>query len=122
MEHSTGCTLVWLGKQLGLLLPMFEVFSTQIYSHSILSNLTFGGACYISTGQGFTTTRISFSILYSCFTSPSIYLGMRTLILLLYATLTIWMPHLIYFWATVLALCHSIPLQPTPVLLCRLHH
>jgi 1,3-beta-glucan synthase len=30
---------------------------------------------------------------------------MRTLLLLLYATLAIWMPHLIYFWITVMALC-----------------
>ena len=43
--------------------PVFEVFSTQIYMHSILNNLTFGGARYIATGRGFATTRISFSIL-----------------------------------------------------------
>jgi len=84
---------------------IFEVFSTQIYTHSILSNLTFGGARYIATGRGFATTRISFSILYSRFAGASIYLGMRTLILLLYITMAIWLPHLIYFWISVLALC-----------------
>ena len=79
--------------------PIFEVFSTQIYSQAILSNLTFGGARYIATGRGFTTSRTHFSILYSRFAGPSIYMGMRTLIMLLYATITLWIPHLIYFWA-----------------------
>ena len=94
-----------LGKHFLSLSPIFEVFSTQIYSHSILSNLTFGGARYIATGRGFATARQSFSILYSRFAGPSIYMGMRNLILLLYATMAIWMPHLIYFWLSVLSLC-----------------
>jgi len=81
------------------------MFSTQIYTHSILSNLTLGGARYIATGRGFATTRIYFSILFSRFAGPSIYLGMRTIIALLYVTLVLWTPYLIYFWITVLALC-----------------
>lgn len=32
-------------------------------------------------------------------------MGMRTLIMLLYATITLWIPHLIYFWVSVLSLC-----------------
>lgn len=84
---------------------MFEVFSTQIYTHSVISNITFGGARYIATGRGFATVREPFSKLYSRFAGPSIYLGMRTLCLLLYVSLSLWMPHLIYFWVTVLALC-----------------
>ena len=85
--------------------PIFEVFSTQIYSQSIQSNLTFGGARYIATGRGFATTRISFSILYSRFAGPSIYMGMRNVLMLLYATLAIWTPYLIYFWFSILPLC-----------------
>ena len=85
--------------------PVFEVFSTQIYCHSILSNLNYGGARYIATGRGFATSRVSFSTLYSRFAGPSIYFGMRTLIMLLYVTLSLWIPHLIYFWITTLALC-----------------
>ncbi|KZT52774.1 glycosyltransferase family 48 protein [Calocera cornea HHB12733] len=104
-ERGTGRALLRLGKHFLSLSPLFEVFSTQIYCHSILSNLTFGGARYIATGRGFATSRISFSILYSRFAGPSIYLGARTLLMLLYATLSIWMPHLIYFWLSVLALC-----------------
>lgn len=96
-----------LGKHFLSLSPIFEVFSTQIYTHSILTNLTFGGARYIATGRGFATTRLSFSILYSRFAGASIYLGMRTLIILLYITMAIWMPHLLYFWFSVLALCIS---------------
>jgi len=97
--------LIRLAKHFLSLSPIFEVFSTRIYSHSILTNLNFGGARYIATGRGFATTRISFTILYSRFAGPSIYMGMRNLLFLLYATLSIWIPHLIYFWFSVLSLC-----------------
>ena len=105
VERGTGMALIRLGKHFLSLSPIFEVFSTQIYSQAILSNLTFGGARYIATGRGFATTRISFTILYSRFAGPSIYMGMRNLLFLLYATLSIWIPHLIYFWFSVLSLC-----------------
>ncbi|KAK7446371.1 1,3-beta-D-glucan synthase [Stygiomarasmius scandens] len=105
VERGTGKALLRLGKHFLSLSPIFEVFSTQIYSQSILSNLTFGGARYIATGRGFATTRINFSILYSRFAGPSIYMGMRNLLLLLYATMSIWIPHLIYFWISILSLC-----------------
>ncbi|RPD55778.1 glycosyl transferase [Lentinus tigrinus ALCF2SS1-6] len=83
VERGTIKAVIRLAKQFGSLSPAFEVFSTQISSHSIITNLTFGGARYIATGRGFATTRISFAILYSRFAGPSIYLGMRTLIELL---------------------------------------
>jgi 1,3-beta-glucan synthase len=90
--------------------------------------LTYGGARYIATGRGFATTRISFVILYSRFAGPAIYLGLRTLLLLLYISLTLWISHsasaslllhsspfsvadyslfppVIYFWISILALC-----------------
>ncbi|KAF8798014.1 1,3-beta-glucan synthase [Phlegmacium glaucopus] len=105
VERGTGKALLRLGKHFLSLSPVFEVFSTQIYSNSILSNLTFGGARYIATGRGFATSRISFSILYSRFAGPSIYMGMRNLLILLYATMSVWIPHLIYFWLSVLSLC-----------------
>jgi 1,3-beta-glucan synthase len=105
VERGTGKALLRLGKHFLSLSPIFEVFSTQIYTQAILSNLTFGGARYIATGRGFATTRISFSILYSRFAGPSIYMGMRNLLLLLYVSLAIWIPHLIYFWFSVLSLC-----------------
>ncbi|KAG1756796.1 glycosyltransferase family 48 protein [Suillus paluster] len=105
VERGTGKALLRLGKHFLSLSPIFEVFSTQIYSQAILSNLTFGGARYIATGRGFATTRISFSILYSRFAGPSIYMGMRNLLILLYVSLAIWIPYLIYFWFSVLSLC-----------------
>nr|GAT52097.1 1,3-beta-glucansynthase [Mycena chlorophos] len=105
VERGAWKAILRLVKQFGSLSPIFEVFSTQIYTHSILSNLTFGGARYISTGRGFATTRIPFSTLFSRFAGPSIYLGMRTLIMLLYVTLSMWTPYLIYFWASILSFC-----------------
>ncbi|KDQ60838.1 glycosyltransferase family 48 protein [Jaapia argillacea MUCL 33604] len=105
VERGTGKALIRLAKHFLSLSPIFEVFSTQIYSQAILSNLTFGGARYIATGRGFATTRLSFSILYSRFAGPSIYMGMRNLLLLLYASISLWIPHLIYFWFSVLSLC-----------------
>jgi 1,3-beta-glucan synthase len=105
VERGTGKALLRLAKHFLSLSPIFEVFSTQIYSQAVLSNMTFGGARYIATGRGFATTRLSFCILYSRFAGPSIYMGMRNLLLLLYATMAIWIPHLIYFWISVLSLC-----------------
>ncbi|KAJ6511511.1 1,3-beta-glucan synthase [Mycena vitilis] len=105
VERGTWKAIFRLAKQFGSLSPLFEVFSTQIYTHSILSNLTFGGARYIATGRGFATSRIHFSTLLSRFAGPSIYLGMRTLIMLLYVTLSMWTPYLIYFWISILSLC-----------------
>jgi 1,3-beta-glucan synthase len=104
-ERGVISAIIRLGKQLGSCSPVFEVFSTQIQSHALLTDMTFGGARYIATGRGFATTRISFAILYSRFAGPSIYLGMRTLCLLLYVTMSLWMPAIIYFWVSVLALC-----------------
>ncbi|KAF3047491.1 1,3-beta-D-glucan synthase [Didymella heteroderae] len=85
--------------------PFFEVFVTQIYANSLQTNLSFGGARYIGTGRGFATARIPFGILYSRFAGPSIYLGARALMMLIFATITVWGPWLIYFWASLLSLC-----------------
>ncbi|KAL1660315.1 glycosyltransferase family 48 protein [Schizophyllum commune] len=104
-ERGTGKALLRLGKHFLSLSPIFEVFSTQIYSQALLNNMSFGGARYIATGRGFATSRIPFNILYSRFAPPSIYMGMRNLLLLLYATMALWIPHLIYFWFSVLSLC-----------------
>ncbi|KAJ7700342.1 glucan synthase, partial [Mycena rosella] len=99
MERGMWKAIFCLAKPFGSLSPPFKVFSTQIYMHSILSNLTFGGAWYIGT------SRIHFSTLFLRFAGPSIYLGMWTLIMLLYVTLTMWTPYLIYFWIWILSLC-----------------
>ena len=85
--------VIRLGKHFLSLSPFFEVFSTQISSNSVINNLSYGGARYIATGRGFATTRISFCILYSRFAGPALYLGLRTLLMLLYISLTLWIPH-----------------------------
>ncbi|KAH7099691.1 1,3-beta-glucan synthase [Auriculariales sp. MPI-PUGE-AT-0066] len=92
-------------KQLGSFSYVFEVFSTQIYSHSIMNNMAFGGARYIATGRGFATARLPFSILFSRFAGPSIYLGVRLLLMLLYVTITLRNGWITYFWVSVLAMC-----------------
>jgi 1,3-beta-glucan synthase len=96
-----------LGKQICSLSPMFEVFVCQIYANSVSQDLSFGGARYIGTGRGFATARIPFGVLYSRFAGPSIYFGSRLLLMLLFATVTMWQAALIYFWASLLALCIS---------------
>ncbi|KAJ7598204.1 1,3-beta-glucan synthase component FKS1 [Mycena floridula] len=105
VERGTWKAVFRLFKQFLSWSPVFEIFSTQIQTHSILSNLTFGGARYIATGRGFATSRIPFSILFSRFAGPGIYLGVRTLLMLLYVTLTLWTPYLIYFWISIVSLC-----------------
>ncbi|KAF2121974.1 1,3-beta-glucan synthase component-domain-containing protein [Lophiotrema nucula] len=85
--------------------PFFEVFVCQIYANALHTDLSFGGARYIGTGRGFATARIPFGILYSRFAGPSMYIGARSLMMLLFATITVWGPWLIYFWASLLSLC-----------------
>ncbi|KAI9707243.1 MAG: 1,3-beta-D-glucan synthase [Candelina mexicana] len=94
-----------LAKHFASCSPMFEVFVTQIYANSLHQDLSFGGARYIGTGRGFATARIPFGVLYSRFAGPSIYLGARLIMMLLFATLTIWGVWLIYFWVSLLAFC-----------------
>ncbi|CAR25364.1 1,3-beta-D-glucan synthase [Lachancea thermotolerans CBS 6340] len=87
--------------------PMFEVFAGQIYSSSLLSDLTVGGARYISTGRGFATSRIPFSILYSRFAGSAIYMGARCMLMLLMGSVAHWQAPLLWFWASLTALMFS---------------
>ncbi|CCE82154.1 Piso0_002853 [Millerozyma farinosa CBS 7064] len=87
--------------------PMFEVFVAQIYSSSLATDLSVGGARYISTGRGFATSRIPFSILYSRFADSSIYLGARSMLILLFGTVAHWQAPLLWFWASLSALMFS---------------
>lgn len=94
-------------KHISSLSPLFEVFVCQVYSSSLQQNLSFGGARYIGTGRGFATARIPFGVLYARFAGPSIYLGARLLMLILFATLTVWQPALVWFWVTTTGLIFS---------------
>ncbi|GES72603.1 glycosyltransferase family 48 protein [Rhizophagus clarus] len=106
-ENGLIRSVLRFGKHLISLSPLFEVFNTQIYANSIMTNINFGGAKYIFSGRGFSTTRIPFSILYSRFSGPSIFFGMRILLILLFVSLTIWTPYFLYLWFSVIALCVS---------------
>ncbi|KAL1953465.1 hypothetical protein VTO42DRAFT_2779 [Malbranchea cinnamomea] len=103
-ERGTWRAVTRLAKHFASLSPLFEVFVCQIYANSLHNNLSFGGARYIGTGRGFATARIPFGVLYSRFAGPSIYLGARSLLMLLFATVTIWQAPLLYFWASLIAL------------------
>lgn len=96
-----------LAKHFGSLSPLFEVFVCQIYSNSIQQDLSYGGARYIGTGRGFATARIPFGVLYSRFAGPSIYLGSRLLMMLLFGTITVWGYWLLWFWVSLIAFCIS---------------
>ncbi|ODV94603.1 hypothetical protein PACTADRAFT_50477 [Pachysolen tannophilus NRRL Y-2460] len=87
--------------------PMFEVFVAQIYSSSLLTDITVGGARYIATGRGFATARIPFSVLYSRFAESAIYMGARCMLMLLFSTLAHWQAALLWFWASLSALMFS---------------
>ncbi|ORY98605.1 1,3-beta-glucan synthase component-domain-containing protein [Syncephalastrum racemosum] len=106
-EKGTWRSTIRLVKQFLSLSPLFEVFVNQTYANAVLSNLNFGGARYIATGRGFATARIPFSVLYARFANPSIYFGARSALMLVFVTLTLWMPHLLYFWGTTGALMLS---------------
>ncbi|CAB5381157.1 unnamed protein product [Rhizophagus irregularis] len=106
-ENGLVHSVIRFGKHLMSLSPFFEVFNTQIYANSIMTNLKFGGAKYIFSGRGFPTTRIPFSTLYSRFSGPSIFFGMRILLILLFVSLTMWISYFIYFWFLIIALCVS---------------
>ncbi|KAL9556982.1 hypothetical protein MBANPS3_001619 [Mucor bainieri] len=106
-ERGFWRSLTRMGRHFMSLSPLFEIFVTQIYTNSVLENLVYGGAQYIGTGRGFATSRIPFSTLYSRFTGPSIYIGARNLVIMLFASIAYWIPHLLYFWFTVIALIVS---------------
>lgn len=87
--------------------PLFEVFLAQIYSTSLSTDLTVGGARYISTGRGFATSRIPFSILFSRFADSSIYMGARLMLIILFGSVSHWQAPLLWFWASLSALMFS---------------
>ncbi|KAA8915873.1 hypothetical protein TRICI_001966 [Trichomonascus ciferrii] len=104
-ERGFWRSITRLGKHFGSLSPLFEVFVCQIYAQSLVHDLSLGGAKYISTGRGFATTRISFTLLYSRFAGTSLYFGVRLLLILIFVSLTMWSVSLLWFWMTTVALC-----------------
>ena len=107
IERGTYKAASRFWRQLASLSPMFEVFTNQIYSSALTSDLTVGGARYISTGRSFATSRIPFSILYSRFAGSAIYMGARSMLMLLFGTVAHWQAPLLWFWASLAALVFS---------------
>lgn len=87
--------------------PVFEVFVCQIYTDSLKKDIIFGGARYISTGRGFSITRVPFTKLYASYAPTSIYAGARLFLMLLFATITMWQPAILWFWITLVSLTLS---------------
>ncbi|OWB55959.1 hypothetical protein B5S28_g1848 [[Candida] boidinii] len=87
--------------------PLFEVFVCQIYSNALKTDVIIGNATYISTGRGFSITRVPFHMLYSTYSTISIYPGVRLMLLLYFGTLTVKRMSLIWFWITLVAMCMS---------------
>ncbi|KAI9484674.1 1,3-beta-glucan synthase component-domain-containing protein [Zychaea mexicana] len=106
-ERGFWRSITRLGRHFMSLSPFFEIFVTQIYMNSVIENLIYGGAQYIATGRGFATSRVPFSLLFSRFSSSSIYAGSRCFLIMMFASLSMWIPHLVYFWFTVVALIIS---------------
>ena len=104
IERGLWKALLRFTRHIVSLSPMFEVFAGQIYSAALLSDLTVGGARYISTGRGFATARIPFSILYSRFAGSAIYMGARSMIMLLFSTIAHWQAPLLWFWGSLCSL------------------
>ncbi|KAK7417280.1 1,3-beta-D-glucan synthase [Neonectria punicea] len=107
LERDPWVAFQRLAKHVMSLSAFFEVFVCQVYSNAVQQNLSLGGARYIGTGRGFATARIPFAVLYARFAGPSVYFGIRLLIILLFATCTIWQGVLVWFWITVLGLTIS---------------
>ncbi|XBW36981.1 hypothetical protein QEN19_002561 [Hanseniaspora menglaensis] len=84
--------------------PLFEVFVCQIYSNSLIADITFGSAKYVATGRGFAITRLGFSDLYFKFTTSSIYTGSKIFLMLVFSLATMWQPALLWFTITLFSL------------------
>lgn len=90
---------------LASLSPLFEVFVCQVYAKSLQENLSIGGAKYIATGRGFATSRESFALLYSRYTSLSIHKGAMFFITVMIAAITMWQVSLLWFFVSFLSMC-----------------
>lgn len=86
---------------------LFEIFVCRIYAISFIQDMNLGGAKYIATGRGFATSRTPFHVLYSGYAPSSLYFGLKSFLVLLYATIVFWHPSLLWFWVTTVALIFS---------------
>ncbi|KAK3806108.1 MAG: 1,3-beta-glucan synthase component-domain-containing protein [Benniella sp.] len=90
-----------LDKHFVSLSPLFNAFVTQIHADSILANLTFGGCLLHCHWQQIRNNKDAIPSFYSGFAGPSLYLRMRVPLILVFASMAMWVPHLVYFWVTI---------------------
>ncbi|KAJ1563759.1 1,3-beta-D-glucan synthase, partial [Cladochytrium tenue] len=96
-------------KHVASLGPLFELRAAPTGhvvtdSQTLLSDLSFGRAAYISSGRAVATSRAPFRSLYAEFAQPSVYLGLRLLIALIACSSLAGFPHLAFLWMMVLPL------------------
>ncbi|ODV98397.1 hypothetical protein PACTADRAFT_36871 [Pachysolen tannophilus NRRL Y-2460] len=106
-ERGIWRALTRFAKHFASCSPLFEVFVCKIYAQSLINDLAIGGARYIATGRGFATVRVPFSVLYTRFATESLYFGATAICMLIYSSISMWKPSLLYLWATIGALCIS---------------
>lgn len=100
-ERGVVKAVVRVIKHMVSISPLFEVFVCKMYSYSLLSDLSVGGAHYIATGRGFATRREGFADLYTRFSNQSLSFGASRLILVLYISLVLWFPPFVFFWVVI---------------------
>lgn len=96
-----------LSKQMISGAIFFEIFSSRIASHALITDITVGDAKYLSTTRGLSFERIPFVTLFSRFASETSYFAGLALLVLTYASTVMWDISLLYFWIYFIALLLS---------------
>lgn len=106
-EKGVFKALERLTKHILSLSSLFEIFVCKVYAHSLIRDLSVGGALYIPTGRGFATKRESFNDLFFRFGYVSLRSGTFSILLMSYISIHLWSPSFIYLWMTILGLVVS---------------
>lgn len=106
-EKGVAKTVRRIGLHFFSLAPLFEVVVSRVYAKAFTDNIHFGGARYVSTGRGFATSRLPFSEIFRKYAYVSIYPGAMGLLVVSFASLSIWQPALLWFYLTFSSLCFA---------------
>lgn len=100
-ERGISRFITRISKQMFSMSPIFEIFVCKIYSQSLISDLSVGGAQYIATGRGFATKREAFSNLYTRFGNESLTFGTCLLLMVTCLSVGMWKHVFLIFWLTI---------------------
>lgn len=103
-EKGLRKTIKRIGLHFFSLAPLFEVVVCKVYAMAFIDNIHFGGAQYVPTGRGIATNRIPFSVIFRKYAHVSIYPGSTGLLVVLFASMSMWQPALLWFYLTFLSL------------------